>query len=145
MTNNNSCELIAQDVISIITNIIEVLEAENGSFGKKIDDYRAIVALKVSLTDMYEQRVKDLTSHPEFPRAISAETFKQLQEVSLKHYEAITYNEKRLNLLIRTTFEILDSVVTQVKKVSGQVKSYGKKGNMLNPTRPVSVTINQNY
>ncbi len=138
----NSLEIIAQDVINIMSDFIQVIEAEHVALhSPKIDDYKSIIGIKLSLTNMYEHRVKDLKEHPDFPHKLSKKSFEQLQSMSLAHYNAIAVNEKRLNLLIRTTFEILSSVVGQVRKIHGEMKSYGKKGKAIVSNKPISVTL----
>ena len=136
--------MIAKDVLDIMKDIVDVIEAEQTALlNPKLEDYQSIVAIKLSLTDLYEQRVKDLLHHGDFPHKISKPIFEELQEVSLRHYKAITFNEKKLNLMIRVTFEILQSIVKQVKNVNGHVKSYSKKGAQLASKQPIALSIDK--
>ncbi len=125
MEPNNRIE----DFILITERLIEILERENDALlNQQNGELRDILDDKVTLSRVYESRMKAISENPEILDDIDPDVRQNLRELGLHVNDLITENAKLLKTAITVSRRVVELIADAVRDAAPNAGTYGAKG-----------------
>ncbi len=118
-----------EDLILITERLVDLLERENDALSNHRNwELREILDEKVTLSRVYETRMRVISDNPEILDDVGTETRQQLRELGLQVNDLITENSKLLQTAITVSRRVVELVADAVRDATPSAGTYGAKG-----------------
>ncbi len=119
----------ASNIISLMRDIIRVLETENQALNRpNVHELSPLVQEKDALLTLYEEEADYLATHPEFVQKISSERRSELREMSVKVDQMIKDNLKTVERSLQVSHHLMGLIKNAATKAQGKSGTYHRLG-----------------
>ena len=119
----------ASNIISLMGDIIRVLETENKALNRpNVRELSPLVQEKDALFTLYEEEADYLATHPEFVQKISSERRSELREMSVKVDQMMKTNLKTVERSLQVSHHLMGLIKNAATKAQGKSGTYHRLG-----------------
>lgn len=129
MASANDTETRVLGLLELTERLSEIVDAENLALAeRRRADVEAMLEEKATLSRLFENRLKALTTKEIDLNAASEELREQLREAGKRLEEATAENTVRLEVAMTANRKVIDAVANAIKQVSPHSGTYARSG-----------------
>jgi len=134
----------AHNLIEVLEDLIEVLERENAMLDHpRAHDLQPVVEEKQALFKLYNDQIAAIAQDRTFLADLPEDLNERLKDLALAFEKTMAKNRRKLDILTRSSQQIVDRIVEAAKKAAGHVPHYGSAGRVANANAAAPVAMNQ--
>lgn len=128
---------LLEDLTAVLNREIELLERPNAQ------SLTPVVEEKQALFKLYEDHMKVIAEQPDFATSLPEELKTRLTSVAETFEAAVAKNRRRLELLQKSSQQIVGRIVEAAKEAAGAVPHYSRSGGAYQATNAAPVAMNR--
>ncbi|MEQ8442038.1 MAG: hypothetical protein RIM33_08335 [Alphaproteobacteria bacterium] len=134
----------AQNLIEVLEDLIDVLERENAMLDRpRAHDLKPVVEEKQALFKLYNDQIAEIATDSSFLGDLPDDIRDQLKQLAEAFEKTMAKNRRKLEILTRSSQQIVDCIVDAAKKAAGHVPHYGRAGSVAKEGAAAPVAMNQ--